>query len=38
MAASQNIAVIGLGSMGYGIAASVLRGGHRVWGYDIAPA
>lgn len=38
MAASQNIAVIGLGSMGYGIAASALRGGHRVWGYDIAPA
>lgn len=38
MAASQNIAVIGLGSMGYGIAASALRGGLRVWGYDIAPA
>lgn len=30
-----NTAVIGLGSMGYGIAASALRGGHRVWGQDI---
>ena len=29
------VAVIGLGSMGYGIAASALRGGHRVWGVDI---
>jgi 3-hydroxyisobutyrate dehydrogenase-like beta-hydroxyacid dehydrogenase len=34
---SQNIAVIGLGSMGYGIAASALRGGHKVWGVDINP-
>lgn len=33
-----NIAVIGLGSMGYGMAASLLRAGHRVWGADIAPA
>jgi 3-hydroxyisobutyrate dehydrogenase len=32
---SQNVAAIGLGSMGYGIAASVLRGGHKVWGVDI---
>ena len=30
-----NTAVIGLGSMGYGIAASALRGGHKVWGVDI---
>lgn len=34
---SQNVAVIGLGSMGYGIAASALRGGHKVWGVDINP-
>ena len=32
---SQNVAAIGLGSMGYGIAASALRGGHKVWGVDI---
>lgn len=31
----SNLAVIGLGSMGYGIATSSLRGGHRVWGADI---
>ncbi|WP_417522539.1 L-threonate dehydrogenase [Marinovum sp.] len=30
-----NAAVIGLGSMGYGMAASALRGGHKVWGVDI---
>ena len=34
---SKNVAIIGLGSMGYGIAASALRGGHRVWGIDINP-
>ena len=32
------VAVIGLGSMGYGIASSALRGGHKVWGVDINPA
>ncbi|SNT73637.1 L-threonate dehydrogenase [Paracoccus seriniphilus] len=32
---SRNIGVIGLGSMGYGIAASALRAGLRVWGADI---
>lgn len=32
---TQNVAVVGLGSMGYGIAASALRGGHKVWGADI---
>lgn len=31
----MNIAVIGLGSMGAGMAASLLRAGHRVWGVDI---
>lgn len=34
----QKVAVIGLGSMGYGIAASALRGGHSVWGVDIDAA
>lgn len=35
---ASKVAVIGLGSMGYGMAASALRGGHRVWGVDINPA
>ncbi len=35
---TQKIAVIGLGSMGYGIAASILRAGHRTHGYDVNPA
>ena len=34
----KNIAVIGLGSMGYGMAQSALRAQHRVHGFDIAPA
>ncbi len=34
---AQNVAVIGLGSMGHGIAASALRGGQNVWGVDINP-
>ena len=29
-------AVIGLGSMGYGMARSLLRAGHRVHGFDVA--
>ena len=37
MKTRQNVAVIGLGSMGYGIAASALRSGHFVWGVDIDP-
>ncbi len=28
-------AVIGLGSMGYGMATSLVRAGHRVWGFDL---
>lgn len=32
------IAVFGLGSMGYGIAQSVLRAGHKVWGFDVVAA
>ena len=35
---AQNIAVFGLGSMGYGIAASLKRAGHSVWGFDVVPA
>lgn len=31
------VAVIGLGSMGYGIASSCLRDCHTVWGVDISP-
>ena len=29
-------AVFGLGSMGYGMAQSLLRAGHRTWGFDVA--
>ena len=31
----QNVATIGLGSMGYGIAVSAVRDRHNVWGVDI---
>ncbi|WP_425092627.1 L-threonate dehydrogenase [Tropicimonas sp. S265A] len=34
---ARKIAVIGLGSMGYGMALSVLRAGHETFGYDINP-
>ncbi|SEN16738.1 3-hydroxyisobutyrate dehydrogenase/2-hydroxy-3-oxopropionate reductase [Pseudorhodobacter antarcticus] len=30
-------AIIGLGSMGYGIAASILRAGHHAHGFDVNP-
>ena len=33
----MKIAVVGLGSMGYGIAASLLRAGHQVHGTDVNP-
>ena len=33
----QTIAVCGLGSMGYGMAQSLLRAGHTVYGFDIVP-
>ncbi|WP_300012572.1 L-threonate dehydrogenase [uncultured Roseobacter sp.] len=33
----SKIAVIGLGSMGYGMAQSLLRAGHATYGYDINP-
>ncbi|WP_299831092.1 L-threonate dehydrogenase [uncultured Roseobacter sp.] len=35
---SQKVAVIGLGSMGYGIAQSALRAGHETFGSDVKPA
>lgn len=37
-AQKHKVAAIGLGSMGYGIATSAVRGGHAVWGVDINPA
>lgn len=37
MAKTKTAAVFGLGSMGYGIASSALKGGHTVYGYDINP-
>ena len=36
-AATTTVAVIGLGSMGYGIAGSLLRGGLTVLGADVSP-
>ncbi|MEM6662521.1 MAG: L-threonate dehydrogenase [Pseudomonadota bacterium] len=35
---SSTVAVFGLGSMGYGMAASLLRAGHVVHGFDVVPA
>lgn len=32
------IAVVGLGAMGYGIARSILRAGHVTYGFDVLPA
>lgn len=37
MATGCRTAVIGLGSMGYGIARSALRAGHVTYGYDVNP-
>ena len=33
----KTIAVFGLGSMGYGMAQSLLRAGHTVYGFDVVP-
>ncbi|MFK7870752.1 MAG: L-threonate dehydrogenase [Roseobacter sp.] len=38
MSQHQNTAVIGLGSMGYGIAKSALAAGHKTWGVDVNAA
>jgi 3-hydroxyisobutyrate dehydrogenase-like beta-hydroxyacid dehydrogenase len=34
----MEVAVIGLGSMGFGMAGALLAAGHTVHGYDVAPA
>ena len=34
----SNVAVFGLGAMGYGIASSLLRAGHATYGIDVVPA
>ena len=36
MSQQQTTAIIGLGSMGYGMASSVLRAGHNAYGFDVA--
>ena len=38
MTTPHRTAVIGLGSMGYGIAQSCLAAGHTTYGYDVTPA
>jgi len=38
MSKNFKIAVVGLGSMGYGIASSLLRAGHETFGFDINEA
>ncbi len=35
---SGTVGVVGLGSMGYGMAQALLRAGHRVHGFDVVPA
>lgn len=37
MAEKRKVAVFGLGSMGYGVATSLLRAKHATWGIDISP-
>jgi 3-hydroxyisobutyrate dehydrogenase-like beta-hydroxyacid dehydrogenase len=37
MSETLTAAVFGLGSMGYGIASSILRAGHRTYGLDVNP-
>ncbi|MEM8730078.1 MAG: L-threonate dehydrogenase [Pseudomonadota bacterium] len=34
---TQNVAVFGLGSMGYGMARACVRAGHSVYGFDVVP-
>ena len=38
MTENKNILVIGLGSMGYGIAKSLMRAGYKVYGQDKNPS
>lgn len=37
MTGTRKIAVVGLGSMGFGMALSCLRAGHETWGRDVNP-
>ncbi len=37
MSSKREVAVIGLGSMGFGMAVSILKAGHKVYGFDINP-
>ena len=37
MPSKNKIAVIGLGSMGYGIASALMKNGHTVYGFDVNP-
>ena len=37
MKKEHNTAVVGLGSMGYGMALSCVRAGHKTYGYDVSP-
>jgi L-threonate 2-dehydrogenase len=32
---TQKIAIIGLGSMGFGMAKSILAAGHHAYGFDV---
>ena len=34
----STVSIVGLGSMGFGMAASLVRAGHDVYGFDIVPA
>ena len=34
---TSTLAVFGLGSMGFGVASSLVRAGHRVHGFDVTP-
>lgn len=38
MVNAKNVAVFGLGSMGYGVASSILKAGHTTYGFDVVPA
>jgi len=38
MAGDKAVGVVGLGSMGYGMAQSLRRAGHRTHGFDVVPA
>ncbi|MEM9051856.1 MAG: NAD(P)-binding domain-containing protein [Bacteroidota bacterium] len=37
MTSQSSVAVFGLGAMGFGIASSLVRAGHRTYGVDLNP-